>query len=82
MDVRMDVRKDVSKDVLTDVRMDDLADVYTDVCTESRNALDALKSKISPLRFRCTEREVCSSNISRVMAGTVFFLNKRLRDFL
>ena len=54
---RMDVHKDVYTDVYTDVRM------------ESRNALDGLKSKISPLRFRCTERQVCSSNISRVSGG-------------
>ena len=52
-----------------DVHKDVYTDVYTDVRMESRNALDGLKSKISPLRFRCTEREVCSSNISRVMGG-------------
>ena len=70
-DVYMDVRTHVRTHVRTDVRTDVYMDVRTDVLTESRNALDALKSKISPLRFRCTEREVCSSNISRVMAGTV-----------
>ena len=59
-DVLTDVHTDVHTDVLTDVH----TDVHTDVYTESRNAPDALKSKISLLRFRCTEREVCSLNIS------------------
>ena len=61
---------DVPTDVYMDVRTDVYMDVYMDVRTESRNALDALKSKISPLRFRFTEREVWSSNISRVMGGS------------
>ena len=68
-DVRKDVRNDVYADVRTDVYTDVHTDVYTDLYTESRNALDGLKSKISPLRFRCTEREVWSSNVSRVMVG-------------
>ena len=74
-DVRKDLRKDVYMDVRTDVRTGVRTDVYmdvrTDVLTESRSALGTLKSKISPLPFRCTEREVWSSNVSRVMAGTV-----------
>ena len=53
-----------------DVLMDVHTDTYADVHTESSNALDALNSKISPVRFRYTKREVCSSN-SSVMAGTV-----------
>ena len=35
------------------------------------NALDAKIEKISAVRFGCSEREVCSSNIRRVMAGNV-----------
>ena len=68
-DVRTGSRTDVRKDVRTDVYMDVCKDVYTDVHTECRKALDRVKSKISPLRFRCTERQVWSSDISRVMGG-------------
>jgi len=72
-----DVRKDVRNDVYADVRADVYTDVRTDVYTESRDALDAFKSKISPLRFRCTEREVWTSNISRVMGvhGEIILIN-------
>ena len=71
INVLADVHTDVHTDIHTDTYADVHMDVPTDVYTESRNALDAFKSKISPLRFRCAEREACSSNIRRVMDGTV-----------
>ena len=39
-----------------------------EILKNSKNALDAFIRKISALRSICSDREVCSSNISRVMA--------------
>ena len=40
----------------TDTYADVHTDVYTDVDTESRDALDAVESKILPVRFYWTRR--------------------------
>ena len=55
-DVLSDVLPDVLPDVVPDVLPDIPPDVLPDVLPEK--ALDAFKSKISPLRFGFTKRKV------------------------